>query len=165
MTESHPIFRAPMRSRQLDLPPGVGAAFGLRHAVCGIGGVLVPPPETLAEAIVATADRDGERAARRLQRFAAVADGAYVWTRDDHERYRLGRLAGPWRYDAGPAATAVGIHHLRPAVWSPASWGEDEVPLAVAVTFGRGGRNFQRTHDADAERETAALWERFGNRA
>jgi len=38
-------------------------------------------------------------------------------------------------------------------------FGEDEVPAAVAETFARGGRNLQRTHDATAERRTAALWD------
>jgi hypothetical protein len=33
------------------------------------------------------------------------------------------------------------------------------VPVAVAATFARGGRNFQRTHDAAAERRTVELWE------
>lgn len=159
MPQPSPIFRAPMRSRQLEIPPGVGAAHGLRQELCGIGGALDPPPDTPEEAVAATADRDGERAARRLARFAAVPDGSFVWTRDDRDRYHLGRLAGPWRYDASPEATAVGLHHVRPTAWSPATWTEDEVPVAVAATFGRGGRNFQRTHDAEAERETAALWE------
>jgi hypothetical protein len=30
----------------------------------------------------------------------------------------------------------------------------------VARTFARGGRNFQRTHDVEAERTTAEIWRR-----
>jgi len=40
-------------------------------------------------------------------------------------------------------------------VWLDRPFGPDEVPVAVAATFARGGRNFQRTHDAAAERRTA----------
>ncbi len=39
---------------------------------------------------------------------------------------------------------------------------QTEVPPAVARTFARGGRNFQRTHDDGAERMTAEIWRREG---
>ena len=35
-------------------------------------------------------------------------------------------------------------------------------PPAVAATIARGGRNLQRTHDAEAERRTAELWDSGG---
>ena len=63
------------------------------------------------------------------------------------------------RYDDSPAARAVGIHHVRPTRWLDRPIGDREVPAAVARTFARGGRNLQRTHDEEAERETAALWD------
>jgi hypothetical protein len=47
---------------------------------------------------------------------------------------------------------------VRPAQWLERPFAADEVPAAVAKTFARGGRNLQRTHDADAERRTAELW-------
>src|SRR5687768_8536565 len=72
---------------------------------------------------------------RGLERFAGLPDGAFVWTRDTDGLYHLGRISGPLRRDESPA---------------------------VAATFARGGRNFQRTHDAAAERLTAELWERYG---
>jgi hypothetical protein len=37
-------------------------------------------------------------------------------------------------------------------------FGEPEVPAGVAATFGRGGRNFQRTQGDAVERRTAELW-------
>jgi len=53
----------------------------------------------------------------------------------------------------------VASRRLRaPARWLSRAFAEAEVPDAVARTFARGGRNFQRTHDRDAERLTAALW-------
>ena len=106
-----PVFRAPMRARSHDAPPGVGAEHGLARDVVGIG--------------------DTDEA--RIGRFGAVPEGVFVWTRDTDGMY-----------------------------WLDRPFGEDEVPAGVAATFARGGRNFQRTHDADAERLTAALWERFG---
>ena len=54
---------------------------------------------------------------------------------------------------------AVGLTHVRPVAWLRRAFGEDEVPDAVAKTFARGGRNLQRTHDDDAERLSAKLWD------
>ena len=97
-----------------------------------------------------------------LRRFADLPEGALVWTRTADGTYRLGRIAGPWRYDDSAAAHEVGIHHVRPATWLDRRFGEDEVPPAVAATFARGGRNFQRTHGERAERRTAELWKEHG---
>jgi hypothetical protein len=148
-----------MRARHRDAPAGAGAAHGLRHGLVGTGDALDPPPQTLEEAIDAARRTRGEKAARMLERFAALPDGVFVWTRDPDGMYHLGRIAGPWRYDDSAAARAVGIHHVRPARWLDRPFGPDEVPAAVAATFARGGRNLQRTHDAAAERRTAALWD------
>ena len=63
------------------------------------------------------------------------------------------------RNDDSQEARAAGIVHVRPATWLDRSFDEAEVPLAVAATFARGGRNFQRTHDEAAERETERLWQ------
>lgn len=37
MADRVSIYRAPMRARDLDIPPGVGAEHGGRHGVVGIG--------------------------------------------------------------------------------------------------------------------------------
>ena len=133
----------PMRARDRCLPAGRGAEHGVRSGIVGIGQVR------------------GDKGGRMLHRFAAVPDGAFVWTRETGGAYRLGRIDGSLRRDDSAAAREVGIHHVRPARWLEHPFGEDEVPPAVAATFARGGRNFQQTHDADAERSTAALWERY----
>ncbi len=135
------IFRAPMRARARDLPAGAGAEFAVAHGVVGIG------------------DGVGEKAARALHRFAELPEGVFVWTRETDGAYRLGRIAGDLRRDDSAAARAVGIHNVRPATWLERRFAEDEVPPAVAATFARGGRNFQRTHDEAAERRTAELWD------
>jgi hypothetical protein len=83
---------------------------------------------------------------RRLERFGEVPEGAFVWTRDGDGMYRLGRIAGPLRGEE------------RRVDWLDRPFGEDEVPGAVAATFARSGRNFQRTHSGPAERQTAELW-------
>jgi hypothetical protein len=134
------IYRAPMRARELDLPPGVGAEHGIRRGVVGIGR------------------GSGEKAARMLHRFATVPDGVYVWTRDCGGGYHLGRMSGPMHEDRSPDARAVGIVHVRPAHWLQRVFTERDVPRAVAATFARGGRNFQRIHDEESERLTAELW-------
>ena len=135
------IYRAPMHARDRDdVPPGAGAEHGLRHGVVGIG--------------------DGDDA--RVRRLADLPDDAFVWTRDTTGRYWLGRVAGEYRYDDSAAARAVGIVHTRPARWRDTAVPPGDVPAAVAATYARGGRNLQRTHDAEAERATAALWARWG---
>ncbi len=66
--------------------------------------------------------------------------------------------AGAIREDRSPDAHAVGIVHVRDATWLARAFQESEVPRAVARTFARGGRNFQRMHDDEAERMTAEIW-------
>jgi hypothetical protein len=131
-----PVFRAPMRARAHDGPPGVGAEHGLARGVVGIG--------------------DTDEA--RIGRFGAVAEGVFVWTRDTDGMYWLGRIAGPLRAADAAARDAAGLTHVRAADWLDRPFGEDTVPAAIAATFARGGRNFQRTHGNAVERRTAELW-------
>lgn len=142
MSESLPIYRAPMRARDREIPAGAGAEYGLMSGVVGIG------------------PGSGERAARMLHRFAEVPEGAYVWTRDRVGGYHLGRITGALREDGSEDARAVGITRVRDAEWLERTFDEMDVPVAVAQTFARGGRNFQRTHDDEAERQTAEIWRR-----
>jgi hypothetical protein len=149
---SHPvgdtvgIYRAPMRARDLDVPAGTGAEYGL---ACGVVGIGSGP---------------GEKAARALYRFAAVPSGVFVWTRDRAGNYCLGRITGAMREDRSPAARAVGILYVRDTTWLGRRFKETEVPRAVAQTFARGGRNFQRTHDSEAEQMTFEIWRRARGR-
>jgi hypothetical protein len=136
------IYRASMRARGLDVPAGAGAEYGLRTGVVGIG------------------PGRGEKAARLLHRFATVPAGVFVWTRDRAGNYHLGRIAGAVREDHSPAAREVGIVHVRDTTWPSRAFSVQDVPPAVARTFARGGRNFQRTHDDEAERMSAETWRR-----
>jgi hypothetical protein len=148
-----------MRARDRDLPPGAGADHGVRHGIVGIGDGLSVKPSMLSDAVAAATHEHGEKAGRMLARFAELAEGSFIWTRTSDGCYRLGRIAGPWRYDDSAAARGVGIHHVRPAQWLRRGYSEAEVPAAVAGAFARGGRNLQRTHDGEAERRTVELWD------
>lgn len=103
-----------------------------------------------------------ERLARRIARFADAPHGSFAWTRDADGGFRLGRLTGPWRYDAAREAEAVDLVHVRPCHWRDATVGAAEVPAAVLATFARGGRNLQRIHGgAVLEAATEQLWDRL----
>ena len=133
-----PVFRAPMRARADEAPPG-GADHGVAHGIVGIG----------------------DTAEARIDSFAAVPDGAFVWTRDTDGTYWVGRLAGPLRPADQTARDAAGLTHVRAADWLDRPFGEHDIPAGVAATFARGGRNFQRTHGDAVERRTAELWAAF----
>lgn len=135
-----------------------GVERALAASVCGMGGRLASPPADLAEALVAVDATYAARDARRLERFVAVPDGAFVWTQDDDGAFYLGRLAGPWRYDGTPAAHEVGLVHVRACHWLTDPIDPEQVPPAVTETFARGGRNFQRINRPGASEATEALW-------
>ena len=137
-------YRAPMRSRDDDVDAGLAVERALDLGLVGVGGRLSVPPRDAGDAVARVSDEHDERVARRLERFIAVADGAEVWTRDPAGLFHRGVVTGPWRYDADPAAYAVDLTHVRPCSWAPDALAEHELAPAVAATFRRGGRNFQR---------------------
>lgn len=141
MTDS---YRAPMRSRLDSVDADAAVERALDLGLVGVGGRLEAAPRDLRDALAQVSERHDERVAARLERFAAVADGAEVWTRDPAGLLHRGRVAGPWRYDADPAAHEVDLTHVRACRWEPAALAEHEVPAAVRAAFDRGGRNFQR---------------------
>lgn len=151
-----------MRSRRDDIPAGAAVERALVEGLCGVGGVLEPAPRTLDAAVEAMAQQHDERQARRLTRFAAVRDGAYVWTRDVDGMYWLGRLAGKWRYDDRIGAVEVDLVHVRPCPWLKDPIADARVPSGVLATFARGGRNWQQTHDDAAAEQSARLWDALG---
>lgn len=155
-----PVYRAPMRSRDDAVPLGVAPERALELGLCGIGGRLAPAPGSLAEALVTADAQFGIRLAWRIERFAKAPIGAFAWTRDVDGLTYLGRIAGPWRYDAGEDAAAADLVHVRRCEWLTEPIDHAEVPAGVLATFARNGRNWQRIHDADAERLSAELWHR-----
>ena len=141
------VYRAPMRSRRDNIDFGATIERALKTGLCGFGGV----PEAVAD----------ERLARRIERFRRVENGCFVWTRDPDGLYWLGRVAGPYFYDADERAAAVDLVHVRECDWLPTPLPEHAVPAAVIATFRRGGRNFQQTHDASVGAESLRLWQQL----
>jgi hypothetical protein len=129
----------------------------------------IDPQQTIDRALsmglVGFGDADAdERLIRRIARFAEVADGSFVWTRDTDGFYWLGRIDGPLRHDDDGAA--VDLVHVRPCRWVTDPILQPDVPAAVLATFARGGRNFQQTHDAAVGEQTETVWQRsFGEKA
>ncbi|NIL75886.1 GAF domain-containing protein [Rhodococcus sp. B10] len=139
------VYRAPMRG-------AVDRALEL--GVVGVGGRLDAVPVDFADAVARTDRLYDERTARRLERFAAVPDLSFVWTRSADGGYFLGQIDGPWRYDA--SASDMDLVNVRPCRWVAVP--EHRVPAATVRTFARGGRNFQQTHDANVGRLSAEIW-------
>ena len=135
-------YRAPMWSRLDTVDPALAVERALDLGLVGVGGRLSSAPRDLADALARVSDEHDERVARRLERFARVAVGADVWTRDPAGLFHRGRLGGGWRYDVAPAAYDADLTHVRPCSWGP-PLAEHQVPVAVATAFARGGRNFQ----------------------
>lgn len=153
-----PVFRAPMRSRDDEVETWAGVERGLELGLCGIGGRLEEAPRDLDAALSATSDAYGSGAAARLARFAGAPTGSWVWTQEQPGAFRLGRIVGRWRFDATAEAARADLVHVRNCTWSPEAFAEHELPPAVAHTFRRGGRNFQRTHDPEVARLTERCW-------
>lgn len=140
------VYRAPLRSRSDDVDPRLAVERALSSGLCGFG------------------DRGhGSQLARRVERFAEVPDGSFVWTRDSDGLYWLGRIDGPYLYDTDGAG--VDLVHVRPCRWCDIPVVESACPAAVVATFGRGGRNFQQIHDDGVGEQTARLWDGRGHSA
>ncbi|WP_448420483.1 GAF domain-containing protein [Mycolicibacterium sp. XJ1819] len=134
-----------MRSRRDDIDPAASLARALDRGVVGFGDAAGPQPGAI------------ERAARRVERFADVDTGSFVWTRDGDGLYWLGRIDGPYVYDRH--GESVDLVHIRACRWLARPVPESEVPAAVIATFGRGGRNFQQTHGSTVGAETQRVWD------
>lgn len=152
------VYRAPMRSRRDDVDAGLAVERALTLGVVGVGGRLSRRPHGLRDAVALTEEVHDARTARRLERFAGVPAAAFVWTRDGEGLFFLGRITGEWRYDDDPAAVEADLVHVRDCVWRPEPVALHDVPPAVVHTFGRGGRNFQQTHDPVVGRQSLAVW-------
>jgi len=157
--EAPAVYRAPMRSRNDDVAEGAAVERALAIGVCGVGGRLDRIPESPADALAAVDAAFGERMARRLERFVSAVEGSFVWTRDADGFLWLGRIAGPWRYDASDGAGDVDLVHVRDCGWLDSPVDPSDVPPGVHESFARGGRNWQSITRADAARLTAAVWD------
>jgi len=148
-----------MRSRPHDVAVRATIDRARRLNLCGFGGLLTPPPANLPTALALADECYGARFARRIARFADVPPRSLVWTRDTDGLFWLGRIEGPYFYDAQDEAAAVDLVHVRPCTWLSTPLLESGVPAAVIATFGRGGRNFQQTHDPNVGPDSARIWD------
>ena len=82
-----------------------------------------------------------------------------MWTRDTDGWFWLGRISGPYFYDADKTAAAADLVHVRPCEWLSMPVLEPDVPVAVIATFRRGGRNFQEIHHRSVGEETQRVWD------
>ncbi len=140
------VYRAPMRSRSNEIDWRATLERALRLGLCGFGRLVRNAAEE-------------ERLARRVDRFAALPEGSFVWTRDQDRLFWLGRVAGPYFRDEDPGAVAVDLVHVRRCTWLAEPLLESDAPAAVVATFGRGGRNFQQTHHRSVSQETQHIWD------
>jgi hypothetical protein len=140
------VYRAPMRSRSDAVDTRATFERARRRGLCGFGRLTNGPAEE-------------ERLERRVARFAQVADDSFVWARDTDGLFWLGRISGPYFYDADDAAATVDLVHVRPCEWLPKPFIEQKAPSAVVATYRRGGRNFQQTHHPSVSQETQRIWE------
>jgi hypothetical protein len=140
------VYRAPMRSRSDAIAPQATLDRARRLGLCGFGQSVSGPAEQ-------------ERLVRRVARFAELDDGSFVWTRDSDGWFWLGRISGPYFYDADKAAAAVDLVHVRHCEWLRLPILERDVPAAVSATFRRGGRNFQKIHHPSIGQETQRIWD------
>jgi hypothetical protein len=144
------VYRAPMRSRSDAVEQQAAIDRARRLGVCGFGQLVSRSGEQ-------------ERLAHRVARFADLDEGSFVWTRDTHGWFWLGRISGDYVYDADEAAAAVDLVHIRSCEWLPMPIPEHDAPAAVVATFGRGGRNFQEIHHPSIDIETQTIWEERTN--
>lgn len=136
---STPVYRAPMRSRSDEIDHGAAVERALDLGLVGVGRL--------------GAEHEQDRLVRRLERFAEVPAGAFVWTVDADGQPHLGRITGALRQD--PDGRALDLVDVRPCEWRTAP----SVPAGVAQTFARGGRNFQQVHAPGVERQTQEVWD------
>ncbi len=140
------VYRAPMRSRNAAVEQQPAIDRARRLGVCGFGRLV-------------SSSAEQDRLARRVARFAELDEGSFVWTRDTHGWFWLGRISGPYGYDPGKTAKAVDLVHIRPCEWLSIPIPEKDAPAAVVATFNRGGRNFQEIHNPSVGVETQRIWD------
>lgn len=146
------VYRAPMRSRADAVEPQATIDRARRLGVCGFGRLV-------------SGSAEQERLARRVARFTELDEGSFVWTRDTHGWFWLGRISGPYVYDTGKTAAAVDLVHVRPCEWLSMPILEQDAPAAVIATFGRGGRNFQEIHHPSIGVDSQRIWDARADRS
>ena len=137
------------------------------HSVVGVGWGLskIRHEARLDEVLDAWGElRDtwGNAPEYMIRRLAEqVEDGDLMWTRDSLGAYWLGRVDGPWRYDATEDSRRLDLYNVRPCTWLQKPFRDYEVPGAVVRSFTGPGQTLRRLGDHPAAiRVTEMLWDR-----
>jgi hypothetical protein len=159
------VWRIKMNSGR----PGVDWDAAKEHArdrgVVGVGwgpsGVPDGAPiDNVLAAVEATKgwSPTGPRMIRRLAEHVAIGD--LIWTRDGLGGYWLGRVEGPWRFDASPDAYVWDLNNVRDCRWAPEPFRDYDIPGAVVRNFVGTGDTLRRILQRTACRVTEMLWDR-----
>jgi hypothetical protein len=163
------IWRTKLRS----LKPGVDHQEQVDHnfddGIVGIGwGIEGLPDGASLDDVLAAIDaepdwtKDAVHTVRRFGEDAQIGD--YIWTRDLHGRFRLGRITGPYRYENTELAKRTDTHQVRDCEWANQPLSDLEVPGAVIRGFVGTSTSFSRMWDEGARTYTAWLWEKLHGR-
>jgi hypothetical protein len=163
------IWRTKLRS----LKPGVDHQEQVDHnfddGIVGIGwGIEELPDGASLDDVLAAIDAEPDwtkAAVHTVRRFGKDAEiGDYIWTRDLHGRFRLGRITGPYRYENSELAKRTDTHQVRDCDWANQPLSDLEVPGAVIRGFVGTSMSFSRMWDEGARTYTAWLWEKLHGR-
>jgi hypothetical protein len=163
------IWRTKLRS----LKPGVDHHEQVDHnfddGIVGIGWGIeaLPSGASLKEVLEAIGSYPGwtKDAVHTVRRFGEGAEiGDYIWTRDLHGRFRLGRITGAYRYENTELAKRTDTHQVRDCEWANQPLSDLEVPGAVIRGFVGTSTSFSRMWDEGARTYTAWLWEKLHGR-
>ncbi|HKO38419.1 MAG TPA: hypothetical protein VJU14_08630 [Solirubrobacterales bacterium] len=163
------IWRTKLRS----LKPGVDHQEQVDHnfddGIVGIGwGIEGLPDGATLDDVLAAIDAEPDwtkDAVHTVRRFGEAAQiGDYIWTRDLHGRFRLGRITGPYRYENTELAKRTDTHQVRDCEWADQPLSDLEVPGAVIRGFVGTSTSFSRMWDEGARTYTAWLWEKLQGR-
>jgi hypothetical protein len=163
------IWRTKLRSLKPAVDHHKQAAHNFDDGIVGIGwGVESLPDGASLEAVLAAIGSEPgwtKAAVHTVRRFAEDAEtGDFVWTRDLHGRFRLGRICGPYRYENGELAASTDTHQVRDCDWAHQPLGDLEVPGAIIRAFVGTSTSFDRIRDEGARTYTAWLWEKLHGR-
>ena len=175
MPASEPELPIIWRTKMRSLKPGVNIARqvdnsldgGLVGIGWGIEGLQSGAP--LTDVLTAIRETDlpgwGAQAASTVRLFGEEAKvGDFIWTRDLHGRFRLGRIASEYRYDNSDKAKATDTHQVRDADWAEQPLSDLEVPGAIIRAFSGTSTSFSHMWNRGARLYTAWLWEKLHGR-
>jgi hypothetical protein len=171
MTAGPTVWRAKIHSLREDFLSDAqrddARAYCRQAGVVGIGWgrwtLKVPDGASLEEVLAEIGGIEGWKpggdTVRRLAEDAKCGD--LVWNRDSSGAYWLGRITGPWRFDASPEASKQDMNNVRACEWLTRSYRDWEVPGAVVRSFTGPGSSFSRVAPGQRGgwRVTELIWE------